>query len=101
MRSVIHILSAPPGEKEYIAVKVAVLDTGVSPHQAEADYITEYQDFVSRRNDLKCDKTGHGTMSIRLILDMCESASVYVLRIFDRDTATEKTQQLAIEVNPA
>ncbi|KAK4151208.1 hypothetical protein C8A00DRAFT_17366, partial [Chaetomidium leptoderma] len=97
MRSVIHILKAPSDEKEYVAVKVAVLDTGVSPQHAEADYITEYQDFVSRRNDLKCDKTGHGTTSIRLILDMCESASVYVLRIFDRDVATEETQQLAVE----
>ncbi|KAL8366654.1 hypothetical protein RB595_010493 [Gaeumannomyces hyphopodioides] len=98
MRSLIHILKARDEDEDtYEKVKIAVLDTGVHPNHVEADYIKGYKDFVSGEDGVKRDNTGHGTTSIRLILDMCESADVYALRIFERDTAAKETQHLAVE----
>ncbi|KAK0641770.1 hypothetical protein B0T16DRAFT_420502 [Cercophora newfieldiana] len=98
MHSLIHILKARDEDQDtYEKVKIAVLDTGVHPNHVEADYIKGYKDFVSGEDGVKRDNTGHGTTSIRLILDMCESADVYALRIFERDTAAKETQHLAAE----
>lgn len=100
MRSLVHILKARDEDQDtYEKVKIAVLDTGVHPNHVEADYIKGYKDFVSREDNVKCDNSGHGTTLIRLILDMCESADVYALRIFERDTAAKETQHLAAEVS--
>lgn len=100
MGSLIHILKARDEDKDtYEKVKIAVLDTGVHPDHAEAEYIKGYKDFVSGKDDMKCDITGHGTTSIRLILDMCDSADVYALRIFERDIAVKETQHMAVDVS--
>ncbi|KAK8023582.1 hypothetical protein PG993_011648 [Apiospora rasikravindrae] len=91
-----YILKANKGDA-YKPVKIAVLDTGVDPHDAASVYIDGYRDFVSGDDSIKRDNTGHGTTSVNLIFDMCESASVHVARIFEQDEASDNTQELAIQ----
>ena len=98
MSSVIHVLKASTVDADKTSVKVAVLDTGVSLDHPEGTYVDGYEDFVTGCEDRK-DNSGHGTMSVRLILEMCDSASVYALRIFDKDLATDGTKELAVEVS--
>lgn len=81
----------------YEKVKIAVLDTGLHPEDATASFISAYRDFI-KNDDVPRDNTGHGTTIVNLIFDMCESASVFVARIFDTDQATDETQGLATKV---
>ncbi|KAK7946100.1 subtilisin-like protein [Apiospora aurea] len=97
MASLNYILKAREGDT-YDQVKIAVLDTGVDLNDAASEYIDGYRDFVSGNDKVKCDNTGHGTTSISLIFDMCESASVYAVRIFETDVANENSQELAVQV---
>ena len=92
-----YILDAEP-EEEYQKVKVAVLDTGVDKKKDVAAFLADYKDLVTRNDKEKCDKTGHGTTSVSLIYDICESAEVYAIRIFENDRASHNTKALAIEV---
>ncbi|KAK8103237.1 hypothetical protein PG984_016383 [Apiospora sp. TS-2023a] len=96
MASVNYILDANPGDV-FDKVKIAVLDTGVDPNDVVSVYINGYKDFVSGNDNIKCDNTGHGTTSVNIIYDMCASAEVYVLRIFETDVADESTQGLAVQ----
>ncbi|KAK8068573.1 hypothetical protein PG996_007685 [Apiospora saccharicola] len=96
MASVNYILDANPGDV-FDKVKIAVLDTGVDPNDVVSVYINGYKDFVSGNDNRKCDNTGHGTTSVNLIYDMCASAEVYVLRIFETDVANDNTQELAVQ----
>ncbi|KAK8070436.1 subtilisin-like protein [Apiospora hydei] len=96
MASLNYILNSKEGGV-HKKVKIAVLDTGVDPDDAASAYIYGYRDFVNGNDSIKCDKTGHGTTSINLIFDMCESASVYAVRIFETDVANEDTKELAVK----
>ena len=98
MDSLNYILKAIDGDF-YQKPKIAVLDTGVSPLDAAAAYISGYKDFVHGDDSVKCDNTGHGTTSVNLIFDMCESAEVYAVRIFETDEANDNTRELAIQVS--
>ncbi|KAK8023290.1 hypothetical protein PG991_006529 [Apiospora marii] len=91
-----HILKANEADN-YEKVKIAVLDTGIDPCDSSSVYVDGYRDFVSGNDSVKCDQTGHGTTSVNLIFDMCESAEVHVLRIFETDSANDNTQELAIQ----
>jgi hypothetical protein len=67
-------------------VKVAILDTGVSPYHEftrRREYLDRYQDFVTKDGE-KPDETNtsHGTKSLDLVLRMCEPADVYVAKVF-------------------
>ncbi|KAH8878799.1 hypothetical protein GQ53DRAFT_775459 [Thozetella sp. PMI_491] len=96
MSSLNYILQSTSVER-YERVKIAILDTGVAPDDTAADYISGYRDFVDEDDTVKRDNTGHGTTSVNLVLDMCESADVYAVRIFETDTENDKTLDLAIK----
>ncbi|KAM3079612.1 hypothetical protein ACMFMG_006026 [Clarireedia jacksonii] len=96
MDSLNYILKARDGDV-YDRVKIAVLDTGIDPNDAAADYISGYRDFVSGKDSVKCDNTGHGTTSVNLVFKICEPADVYAVRIFESDEENDKTLELAIK----
>jgi hypothetical protein len=76
-------------------VKVAILDTGVSPHHPftkkvqdprDRRYKDRYKDFVPKTGEQPDDNnTSHGTRALDLVLRMYEDADVYVARVFETD----------------
>ncbi|ETS77445.1 hypothetical protein PFICI_11319 [Pestalotiopsis fici W106-1] len=95
MNSLNYILGRAPNES-YEKVRIAVLDTGVEPRNAVADYLAGYKDFVCK-GDKKQDESGHGTTTLELIFNMCGPADVYALRVFKADEADKGTRKLTIE----
>ncbi|KAK3319883.1 hypothetical protein B0T19DRAFT_451323 [Cercophora scortea] len=83
-------------DDSFANAKIAVLDTGVSPDDAASEYLSGYHDLVNRGSG-PMDKTGHGTSSANLVMDMCPSAEVYAIRVFEHDSANDKTLSLALE----
>jgi hypothetical protein len=74
----------------YHAVKIAVLDTGLIP-DPRYDFVT-YRDFVDPKQEVRIDKTSHGTTSVNLILKAYPEAKLYVGRVFDTNKTDEKTE---------
>lgn len=74
----------------YRKVKVAVLDTGLGPDHRMAKTVF-YKDFVTDKEEGMLDKTGHGTLSLDLILEAFpnDEAEFYVARVM----ATDHTNQ--------
>ena len=82
-------------DSTYKPIKIAILDTGVS--DSHGDSVKDYKDFVNPENDDWQDTTGHGTNAIRLIQKIYNIAQIYVGRVFQSSTATEKTPILMAE----
>ena len=74
----------------YRKVKVAILDTGLEPDHRMAKTVF-YKDFVTDAEEGMLDKTGHGTLSLDLILEAFphDEAEFYVARVM----ATDHTNQ--------
>ncbi|KAH7460575.1 hypothetical protein FOMA001_g19520 [Fusarium oxysporum f. sp. matthiolae] len=96
-----EVLSCLPNEidQTYKKVRVAVIDTGINGNDSYANHIRGYRDFVTNRDDLKQDNTGHGTNSVKLIFKVYAEAEVYVARVFESDEANDDTQDLMLEVS--
>lgn len=82
-------------DSTYKPIKIAILDTGVS--DSHGDSVKDYKDFVNPENDDWQDTTGHGTNAIRLIQKIYNIAQIYVGRVFQSSTATDKTPILMAE----
>lgn len=97
------ILSSMPDEidQTYKRVRVVVIDTGIDGADPYAEHIRDYKDFVSKNDDTKQDKTGHGTNSVKLIFKVYAQAEVYVARVFESNHANDDTQDLMFEVRCA
>lgn len=93
------ILSSMPDEVDqtYKRVRVVVIDTGIDGTDPYAKHIRDYKDFVSKKDDVKQDKTGHGTNSVKLIFKVYAQAEVYVARVFESNHANDDTQDLMLE----
>jgi subtilisin family serine protease len=97
----------PETDDKYKPVKIAVIDTGVDPNHRQAGKF-RYKDFVdgtdvenlvekgmenvNEKATAKKDNTGHGTISVELILKVYEKAELYVARVFEKDQADEKKE---------
>lgn len=73
-------------------MKIAILDTGVS--EEYDDLVTDYKDFITQDEDEWQDKTGHGTIAVKLIKKLYHMAEIYVGRVFDGSQATDNTAAL-------
>ncbi|KAJ5668904.1 Extracellular alkaline serine protease [Penicillium macrosclerotiorum] len=78
-------------DTHYRRVKIAVIDTGLDPEHGLANKIN-YKDFVEEGSTERKDCTGHGTISVDLILRVYEAADLYVARVFERDEADERKE---------
>ena len=76
---------------EYKKVKIAVIDTGIDPKHRQAAKV-KYKDFLNEKPEDKRDNTGHGTISVDLILRMYEEAELYVARVFEESRAGEQKE---------
>ncbi|KAM0550339.1 hypothetical protein ACHAPJ_009010 [Fusarium lateritium] len=94
-----EVLSCLPSEidQAYKQVRVVVIDTGIDGNDSYAKHIRGYRDFVTNRDDIKQDNTGHGTNSVKLIFKVYGEAEVYVARVFESDEANDDTQDLMLE----
>jgi hypothetical protein len=96
------ILGIKDSKRDYEAkaVKVAILDTGVSEsyHISAKEYIKDYRDFVSQNDKIRWDNTGQGTSSIRLLQMVYEDAEIYVGRFFETSEVNDLTQDLMAKV---
>ncbi|KAJ4113967.1 hypothetical protein NW760_000858 [Fusarium oxysporum] len=93
-----EVLSCLPSETDqtYKQVRVAVIDTGINGNDSYAKHIRGYRDFVTNKDELKQDNTGHGTNSVKLIFKVYAEAEVYVARVFESDEANDDTQDLML-----
>lgn len=96
-----EVLSSLPNEidQTYKPVRVAVIDTGINGSDIYAKHIRDYRDFVTNKDDIKQDNTGHGTNSVKLVYKVCADAEVYVARVFEYDEADDDTQDLMLKVS--
>lgn len=96
-----EVLSSLPNEidQTYERVRVAVIDTGINGSDVYAKHIRGYRDFVTNKDDIKQDNTGHGTNSVKLVYKVCADAEVYVARVFEYDEADDDTQDLMLKVS--
>ncbi|RSL85898.1 hypothetical protein CDV31_016489 [Fusarium ambrosium] len=94
-----EVLSSLPNEidQAYEPVRVAVIDTGINGSDVYAKHIRGYRDFVTNKDDIKQDNTGHGTNSVKLVYKVCADAEVYVARVFEYDEADDDTQDLMLK----
>ncbi|KAH7275683.1 hypothetical protein B0J15DRAFT_475620 [Fusarium solani] len=94
-----EVLSSLPNEidQTYERVRVAVIDTGINGSDVYAKHIRGYRDFVTNKDDIKQDNTGHGTNSVKLVYKVCADAEVYVARVFKYDEADDDTQDLMLK----
>ncbi|KAL6352963.1 hypothetical protein LRP88_13440 [Fusarium phalaenopsidis] len=94
-----EVLSSLPNEidQTYERVRVAVIDTGINGSDVYAKHIRGYRDFVTNKDGIKQDNTGHGTNSVKLIYKVCADAEVYVARVFEYDEADDDTQDLMLK----
>ncbi|OAA72878.1 Peptidase S8/S53, subtilisin/kexin/sedolisin [Akanthomyces lecanii RCEF 1005] len=70
-------------------VRVAILDTGVD--QDLRSTLAAYEDFTGSDLGASPGYTAHLTAALRLFLQVCDCAAVYVGRVFERPTAGERT----------
>jgi subtilisin family serine protease len=78
-------------------VKIAILDTGIDldhpefkPFLADNQISNGYcRDFVNPGESPIRDSTGHGTHCAHLILKVCETARLYVAKVFQIDEGDE------------
>ncbi|KAF6816889.1 extracellular alkaline serine protease [Colletotrichum musicola] len=82
------VLGAEAGESNYERPRVAVLDTGIRPDQADNFGISDsrYQDFTVPPGVARSmrDDDGHGTSIVDLIYSICDPADVFVARVWDK-----------------
>lgn len=76
-------------------MKIAILDTGISENYAE--YVHDYKDFTSGKDDLYQDIPGHGTNACRLIAQVYSQAEIYVGRVFEHSDAGDMTATVMTE----
>ncbi|KAJ4016199.1 hypothetical protein NW766_004390 [Fusarium irregulare] len=74
-------------------VRVCILDTGIKPvdYEVYQDYgtITQYKDFADTETpDSPCDKTGHGTAAVALLVKTCPNVNLYLARVIRANKAT-------------
>ncbi|KAK1751492.1 alkaline protease [Echria macrotheca] len=79
-------------EYEQRKVKIAVLDTGISPHIPVTSEDGWYRDFVEEADSVR-DISGHGTDTVRLIYKLVEDPIIYVARVFETKEANEGTAE--------
>ncbi|KAF3223018.1 hypothetical protein TWF192_005132 [Orbilia oligospora] len=97
------LLRAQSAEKDTIynhqKVKIAVLDTGISPKHPYADEMAEglYKDFVDEDCARKQDTNGHGTETLNLIFKAFETPEVYVARVFRTEEADQNTAEHVVK----
>ncbi|UKZ57518.1 hypothetical protein TrVGV298_011376 [Trichoderma virens] len=86
-------------EKKCPRVKIAILDTGIAEdyYHDFNEYIEEYKDFVSSKNELRQDGTGHGSTTLRLLLRLTSDVKVFIGRVFEHNHADEETERLMAE----
>ncbi|KAF3142690.1 hypothetical protein TWF569_007545 [Orbilia oligospora] len=80
-------------------VKIAVLDTGISPKHPYASEMAEgmYKDFVDKDCARKQDTNGHGTETLNLIFKAFETPEVYVARVFRKEEADQNTAEYVVK----
>ncbi|KAF3074326.1 Subtilisin DY [Trichoderma lentiforme] len=79
-------------------VKIAILDTGIDldhpkfkPFRDDGRISGGYcRDFVTPGESPIRDSTGHGTHCAHLILKVCQTARLYVAKVFETDVGDEK-----------
>lgn len=96
MNDVLKITQRKRDERSRL-VKVAILDTGVQEAYYQNDQsftksIKDYKDFVSSKDSIRQDGTGHGTLCARLLQKVYEHAEIYVGRVFKSKDATPETE---------
>lgn len=88
-------------------VKIAVLDTGLDiNHLLLRDYKNNgqidqenYFDFTQPDNKMFTDDVGHGTFCTHLILKTCNTAEIYVAKVFNKVTADQETANCIAKVS--
>lgn len=74
-------------------VRVCVLDTGIKKDDYEVyqDYgtIAQYKDFTeTTESGGPCDKTGHGSAAVALLVKTCPNVSLYLARVIKTNKTT-------------
>ena len=82
--------------KNKTPVKIAVIDTGLSPDHPQVPVV--YKDFISSPNSRIQDDPQHGTNSLNLILRMIDTAQIYVARVFQNGDGNSDTPSDMAEV---
>ncbi|GJD04006.1 extracellular alkaline serine protease [Colletotrichum higginsianum] len=92
------VLSVDSENNDYQKIRVAVLDTGITPKAAEGFDIQDrmYRDFTDCPDENMRDDTGHGTSVVDLVYKMCEPAEVYVARVMEKSHATTNSVDATI-----
>jgi hypothetical protein len=82
-------------------MKIAILDTGITEKYYDefSEYITEYIDFVTGKDELRQDETGHGSTTLRLLLKLNDCVEVFVGRVFEHNDADDETERVMAEVS--
>ncbi|KAF3926251.1 hypothetical protein ABW20_dc0104105 [Dactylellina cionopaga] len=90
----------PDGSIKHQRVKVAIIDSGISPKHPHSHLIQEFKDFVDPGNKELVDEhpTRHGSTGVELLVKISPEADIYTARVFKDVLADEKTQELAAEV---
>ncbi|KAF6825958.1 extracellular alkaline serine protease [Colletotrichum plurivorum] len=82
------VLGAETGGGTYKRPRVAVLDTGIRPDEADRFGISDsmYRDFTVPESDACSmrDEDGHGTSIVDLVYSICEPADVFVARVWGK-----------------
>lgn len=93
MEKLSSILQGRKAEKDSDSrpAKIAILDTGVEKGYARV--IKQYRDFTRSydTNETCQDNTGQGAIAVRLVLEICYSAEIYVGRVFESSEANDNT----------
>lgn len=83
-------------------VKIAVVDTGISPQDLYSQYMKEgmYKDFVDGEDTVKRDDVGHGTNTVNLIFKVFEFPDIFVARVFKTTLASDDTPRFVKQARP-
>ncbi|KAK6449439.1 hypothetical protein FP744_10005689 [Trichoderma asperellum] len=86
-------------EKNCPQIKIAILDTGITKEYYDEvyEYIQEYKDFASKKDELYQDWTGHGSTTLRLLLKLNYDVKVFVGRVFEQNYAYKETERVMAE----
>lgn len=81
-------------------IKIAILDTGIEKEYYDdfKDFIEEYKDFASGKDEYQQDETGHGSSTLRLLLKLNFDVKVFVGRVFKRNEADNETERVMAKV---